>query len=75
MYKVPYDNNSVIEVRKIQNESGTDPILKVAIVDKNTGKITGFVKNPDTGKDWYKNAESNGASDAAKGFMMEILED
>lgn len=75
LYKVPYDNNSVIEVRKIQNESGTDPILKVAIVDKNTGKITGFVKNPDTGKDWYKNAESNGASDAAKGFMMEILED
>jgi hypothetical protein len=75
LYKVPYDNNSVIEVRKIQNESGTDPILKVAIVDKNTGKITGFVTDPNTGKDWYKNAESNGASDAAKGFMMEILED
>ena len=75
LYKVPYDNNSVIEVRKIQAESGTDPILKVAIVDKNTNAIISFVKNPDTGKDWYKNAESNGASDAAKGVMMGILED
>lgn len=75
LYKVPFDGNTVLEVRKIQGKDGTDPILKVASVDKNTGKINGFVADPNTGKDWYKNAESNGASDAAKGVMMGILED
>lgn len=75
LYKVPFDSNTVLEVRKIQGKDGTDPILKVASVDKNTGKINGFVADPNTGKDWYKNAESNGASDAAKGVMMGILED
>lgn len=74
LYQVPYDNNSVVEVRKVQGDVGTDPVLKVAIVDRNTGKPK-FVKDPNTGKDWWQNAESNGASDAAKGVMMGILED
>jgi len=75
LYKVPFDSNTVLEVRKIQGKDGTDPILKVASVDKNTGKVNGFVTDPNTGKDWHKNAERNGASDAAKCVMMGISED
>jgi len=75
LYKVPMDNNTVLEVRKVQDREGNDSILKIASVDKNTGKVNGYMTDPNTGKDWYKPASSNGASDAAKGFMMEILED
>ena len=74
LYKVPMDNNTILEVRKVQDKDGND-FIKIASVDKNTGKVNGYVTDPNTGKDWNKSADSNGASDAAKAVMMGILED
>jgi hypothetical protein len=72
LYSVPFDANTRLEVVKVQGKAGNNPVLKVAQVD-NSGKFLGYLENPETGKDWYKNAESNEAAPAAKELIMKAL--
>lgn len=67
---IPYGTKSRLQVEKVW-AGGTNPVLKVAVVDENTGKKAYL--NGDSGKPWYINANSNGAADAAKAFMMRAL--
>lgn len=72
LYSVPFDANTRLEVVKVQGKAGNNPVLKVAQVD-NSGKFLGYLENPETGKDWYKNAEDNEAAPAAKELIMKAL--
>jgi hypothetical protein len=67
---IPYGTKSRLQVEKVW-AGGTNPVLKVAIVDENTGKKAYL--NGESGKPWYVNANSNGAADAAKAIMMRAL--
>jgi hypothetical protein len=69
---VPFDGRTKLQVEKVHS-GGTNPVLKIAVVDVNTGKKTGYINNPETNRPWYVNAESNEAAYAAKAMMMRVL--
>jgi hypothetical protein len=73
LYSIPYNSNTRLEVVKIQGEAGTNPVIKIAVVDANSGKKLQYVPNIETGKDWYENADSNEAASSAKSYIMQIL--
>jgi hypothetical protein len=73
LYSIPYSSNTRLEVVKIQGEAGTNPVIKIAVVDANSGKKLQYVPNIETGKDWYENADSNEAASSAKSYIMQIL--
>jgi hypothetical protein len=72
IYSVPFDGRTKLQVEKVHS-GGTNPVLKIAVVDVNTGKKTGYINNPETNRPWYVNAESNEAAYAAKAMMMRVL--
>jgi hypothetical protein len=72
LYSVPFDANTRLEVVKIQGKAGDNPVIKIAYMD-NSGKRLGYLTNPETGKDWYKNADSDEAAPAAKDAIMQAL--
>ena len=69
LYSIPVDNKNNLQVEKV-HVGGTNPVLKIALVDVNTGKRTAYVNNPETGKPWYIDADSNEASAAVKAFLI-----
>jgi hypothetical protein len=73
LYSIPYSSNTRLEVVKIQGEAGTNPVIKIAVVDANSGKKLQYVPNIETGRDWYENADSNEAASSAKSYIMQIL--
>lgn len=72
LYSVPLDANTRLEVVKVQGKAENNPVIKIAYMD-NTGKRLGYLTNPETGKDWYKNADSDEAAPAAKDIIMQAL--
>jgi hypothetical protein len=72
IYSVPFEDRSKLQVEKVHT-GGTNPVLKIAVIDINTGKKTGYLPNPETGKTWYVNADDDQASYAAKAMMMRAL--
>jgi len=73
LYSVPFDNASRLQVVKMQLEKGSAPVLMIAQIDTNSGKVLGYLNNPETGNTWYEDATLNTAADAAKNIIIQTL--
>ena len=69
LYSIPFDAKTNLQVEKI-NTGGTNPVLKIAQIDVNTGKRIGYLNNPETNKPWYIDADSNEAAAAVKSTLI-----
>ena len=69
LYSIPFDAKTNLQVEKV-NTGGTNPVLKIAQIDVNTGKRIGYLNNPETNKPWYIDADSNEAAAAVKSTLI-----
>jgi hypothetical protein len=74
LFSAPFSNTTKLVVYKT-NTNGTDPSLKVAQVDKNSGKVLGFLNNPETGKPFYTHSDDPEAYIEVKNLIMKALGD
>lgn len=74
LFSAPFSGTTKLVVYKA-NTNGTDPSLKVAQVDKNSGKVLGYLNNPNTGKPFYTHADDPEAYVEVKNLIMQALGD
>jgi transposase-like protein len=70
LYSIPFDGKTNLQVEKV-NVGGTNPVLKIAQIDVNTGQRLGYLNNPGTNKAWYIDADSNEAAAAVKSALIQ----
>jgi hypothetical protein len=69
--RIPYDGATSIIVEKVSDPNSYGPKLKVAAVNTTTGEKQYLTD--ESGKAWYVDAETLGAADAAKAFIMKVM--
>ena len=74
LFSAPFSNTTKLVVYKA-NTNGTDPSLNIAQVDKNSGKVLGYLNNPKTGKPFYTHADDPEAYVEVKNLIMQALGD
>lgn len=69
---VPYDGATSIIIEKTYDANSYGPKLKVAAINTTTGEKQYLAD--ESGKTWYTDANTIGAADAAKAFVMKVMD-
>jgi hypothetical protein len=72
LFTIPVDNGAKLQVEKIWRANGAYPVLMINQI--NNDGTSSYTINPETGKAWYVNAETNDASYSVKNVIMQMLE-